>query len=102
MDAGAEGVQSTNKFSMTFLSNAPSAPASTKHFSLSYCPQNVPASAYVRVQPPPLPPQTYPFPTNPGFQGAEALNFLHFQTAERRRARDALAPQAAMPLRKEA
>ena len=59
---------------------------STKHFSLSYSPPNVPASAHARAQSPPLRSQTYPFPTNPSFQGAEALNFLHFQTAERRRA----------------
>lgn len=24
-------------------------------------------------------PRTSPFPTNPGFQGAEGLNFLHFR-----------------------
>jgi hypothetical protein len=84
---------------MTVLSNAVFVPPPRNHFLLSYSPQNMPAFFDARAKPPPLHLQSWPFPTKPSFQGAEALNFLHFHSFERRRAPDALAPRAALPLR---
>ena len=67
------------------------------HFLLSYSPQNVPASSHARDSPPLLHPRHSPFPTNRSFQGADALNFLHFRTFGGQKKRPGVATRPQFP-----